>query len=94
MSAEQVEEQLLGHPDVRDAVVVGASDAYLGERTCAYIIPADPQVPPTLAGIRRHVRAAGLAEGKLPDVVKVIEAFPETGVGKVSRRRLRQLLAG
>ena len=94
VSAEQVEEQLLGHPDVRDAVVVGVSDAYLGERTCAYIIPADPQVPPTLAGIRRHVRAAGLAEWKLPDVVKVIEAFPETGVGKVSRRRLRQLLAG
>ncbi|MFW0785671.1 AMP-binding protein [Gordonia sp. CPCC 206044] len=94
VSAEQLEEELLAHPAVRDAIVVAVADPYLGERTCAYVIPADPQEPPTLAGIRQFVREAGLAEWKLPDMVKVIEAFPETGVGKVSRRKLRELLAG
>ncbi|AZG44372.1 (2,3-dihydroxybenzoyl)adenylate synthase [Gordonia insulae] len=94
VSAEQLEEQLLEHPGVRDAVVVAVADQYLGERTCAYVIPADPQEPPNLAGIRRFVREAGLAEWKLPDTVKVVDGFPETGVGKVSRKKLRALLAG
>ena len=70
------------------------ADEYLGERTCAYIIPTDPDAPPSLPAMRKYVREAGLAEWKLPDTVKVIEAFPETGVGKVSRKALRTLLAG
>ena len=93
VSAEQLEEQLLTHPGVRDAVVVALADAYLGERTCAYVIADDPSNPPDLAGIRQFVRDAGLAEWKLPDVVRVVEEFPQTGVGKVSRKKLRELLA-
>ncbi|MEE4023056.1 AMP-binding protein [Gordonia sp. PKS22-38] len=94
VSAEQLEEQLLTHPGVRDAIVVAVADAYLGERTCAYVIPENPDDPPNLAGIRRFVREGGLAEWKLPDTVKVVEQFPETGVGKVSRKKLRAILAG
>lgn len=92
VSAEQVEEHLLAHPAVRDAIVVAASDTYLGERTCAYVVPVDTDDPPTLAGLRAFVRNSGLAEWKLPDAIEVIEAFPETGVGKVSRKKLRELL--
>lgn len=94
VSAEQLEEQLLTHPAVRDAIVVAVADEYLGERTCAYLIPDDVDDPPDLAGIRRFVRENGLAEWKLPDAVKIVESFPETGVGKVSRKKLRELLAG
>ncbi|HMS76913.1 (2,3-dihydroxybenzoyl)adenylate synthase [Gordonia sp. (in: high G+C Gram-positive bacteria)] len=93
VSAEQLEEELLAHPAVRDAIVVAVADKFLGERTCAYVIAVDPEQPPTLPVLRKFVREAGLAEWKLPDVVKVIAEFPETGVGKVSRRRLRELLA-
>lgn len=92
VSAEQLEEHLLTHPDVRDAVVVAVEDAYLGERTCAYVIPADPAAPPTLPQIRAAMRESGLAEWKLPDALEVIEEFPETGVGKVSRKHLREIL--
>ncbi|NDK89391.1 AMP-binding protein [Gordonia desulfuricans] len=92
VSAEQVEEHILAHPAVRDVIVVASSDQYLGERTCAYVIPADLAEPPTLGVLRAFVRASGLAEWKLPDAIKVIEAFPETGVGKVSRKKLRELL--
>lgn len=56
------------------------------------MIPADLAEPPTLGVLRAFVRASGLAEWKLPDAIKVIEAFPETGVGKVSRKKLRELL--
>ncbi|WAC55386.1 (2,3-dihydroxybenzoyl)adenylate synthase [Gordonia sp. SL306] len=94
VSAEQLEEQLLAHPGVWDAIVVAVPDQYLGERTCAYVIATDPAEPPNLAVIRRFVRDAGLAEWKLPDTVTVVEEFPETGVGKVSRKKLRAILAG
>ncbi|MBD0021355.1 AMP-binding protein [Gordonia pseudamarae] len=93
VSAEELEEQLLAHPAVRDAIVVAVADKFLGERTCAYVIAALDDEPPTLPVLRKFVRESGLAEWKLPDVVKVIEQFPETGVGKVSRKRLRELLA-
>lgn len=94
VSAEQLEEQLLTHPAVRDAIVVAVADPYLGERTCAYLIADDVDNPPDLAGIRRFVRHNGLAEWKLPDSVRIVDAFPETGVGKVSRKKLREILAG
>ena len=79
---------------MRDAIVVAVADPYLGERTCAYLIADDADNPPNLAGIRRFVRENGLAEWKLPDIVKIIDEFPETGVGKVSRKKLREILAG
>lgn len=93
VSAEQLEEQLLAHPAVRDAIVVGIDDEYLGQRTCAYLIAADAEAPPTLPVLRRFVREAGLAEWKLPDLVRVVDDFPATGVGKVSRKELRELLS-
>lgn len=94
VSAEQVEEELLAHPGVRDAIVVGTADAYLGQRTCAYVIPADAQAPPKLPELRAFMRQAGLAEWKLPDTLQILDSFPETGVGKVSRKKLRESLAG
>ncbi|GAC58903.1 putative 2,3-dihydroxybenzoate-AMP ligase [Gordonia hirsuta DSM 44140 = NBRC 16056] len=92
VSAEQVEEHLLAHPQIRDAIVVAVPDSYLGERSCAYVIAHDPAATPTLPEIRGFLRGAGLAEWKLPDAVKAVADFPETGVGKVSRKRLRELL--
>nr|WP_221247002.1 AMP-binding protein [Gordonia humi] len=93
VSAEQLEEHLLEHSAVRDVIVVAIDDEYLGERTCAYVIAADGEPAPKLPTLRAFARGRGLAEWKLPDSVVVIDAFPETGVGKVSRRRLRETLA-
>ncbi|NLG54126.1 MAG: AMP-binding protein [Rhodococcus sp.] len=92
VSAEEVEEQLLAHPAVRDAVVVAIPDEYLGERTCAFVLVAEGVEPPRGAAIRKFVRERGLAAWKIPDAVTVLDAFPETGVGKTSRKELRKLL--
>lgn len=93
VSAEELEEHLLAHPAVRDAIVVAIPDEYLGERTCAFLLAADPSSPPKTAQIRAFVRERGLASWKIPDRVQVLEAFPETGVGKTSRKDLRRMLA-
>ncbi|MFI5910632.1 (2,3-dihydroxybenzoyl)adenylate synthase [Dactylosporangium sp. NPDC051541] len=93
IAAEEVENHLLTHPSVHDAAVVAVPDAYLGERGCAFVVPRPGAEPPTLPALRRHLRERGLAEYKIPDRLKVLDAFPVTGVGKVSRRELRAALA-
>jgi 2,3-dihydroxybenzoate-AMP ligase len=94
VSAEEVEEHLLAHPSIRDAVVVAIADEYLGERTCAFVLAADEDNPPRTGQIRAFVRDRGLAAWKIPDKVQVLDAFPETGVGKTSRKELRRALTG
>lgn len=93
VSAEELEAHLLEHPDVRDTVIVGTPDPVLGQRICAFVQPADPARRPTLTAVRKFVRERGVAAWKMPDAVVVVDQFPETGVGKTSRKELRQLLA-
>ncbi|MCP2261203.1 2,3-dihydroxybenzoate-AMP ligase [Streptoalloteichus tenebrarius] len=91
VAAEEVENHLLAHPGVRDVAVVGMPDEYLGERTCAFVIPGDPA--PRAVELTRFLRGRGLAAFKIPDRVEFVESFPETGVGKVSKKELRALIA-
>lgn len=92
VAAEEVENHLMAHPGVLDAAVVAVPDAYLGERTCAYVVPAAGAAP-TGAELRRFVRDRGIAAFKVPDLVEVVGEFPVTGVGKTSKRELRVALA-
>ncbi|XVU29846.1 (2,3-dihydroxybenzoyl)adenylate synthase [Actinoplanes sp. CA-054009] len=91
IAAEEVENHLLTHPAVHDVAVVAVPDAYLGERTCAFVVPR-PSSTITLPEIRSYLRERGLAAYKIPDRLNVVEAFPVTGVGKISRRELRAAL--
>ncbi|GAB3507042.1 (2,3-dihydroxybenzoyl)adenylate synthase [Amycolatopsis cihanbeyliensis] len=92
VAAEEVENHLMAHPAVLDAAVVGVPDAYLGERTCAYVVPrAGTEV--TGAELRRFVRERDVASFKVPDLIEVVARFPVTGVGKTSKRELRAALA-
>ncbi|RKN39004.1 (2,3-dihydroxybenzoyl)adenylate synthase [Streptomyces hoynatensis] len=90
VAAEEIENHLLAHPAVHDAEVVAQPDPYLGERICAYLIARQGAELPGRAAVRAWLRARGLAEYKLPDLVRAVTAFPTTGVGKVSKRHLRE----
>ncbi|ATE54236.1 (2,3-dihydroxybenzoyl)adenylate synthase [Actinosynnema pretiosum] len=93
VAAEEVEDHLMAHPLVLDAAVVAVPDAYLGERTCAYVVPVPGGAEPTGPQLRRFVRERGVAAFKVPDLVRVVPEFPVTGVGKTSKRELRAALA-
>lgn len=90
LSPEEVENLLLAHGDVHDAAVVGLPDETLGERICAFVIPRTGGLKPL--ALIRHLKARGLAAFKMPDQFVFIERFPETGVGKVSKKDLRERL--
>ncbi|MCY1079534.1 (2,3-dihydroxybenzoyl)adenylate synthase [Archangium lansingense] len=91
VAAEEVENHLLAHPAVHDAAVVAIPDPFLGERTCAFVIPRE--APPPAASLTAFLRERGLAAFKIPDRVEFVEAFPKTGVGKVSKKALRETLS-
>ncbi|TWS21171.1 AMP-binding protein [Tsukamurella asaccharolytica] len=93
IAAEEVENHLLAHPWVVDAAVVAVADEFLGERTCAVILSAPGGDRPTAPELKRFVRARGVAAYKVPDRIEFVDAFPTTGVGKISRRELRRSLA-
>lgn len=92
VSAEEIEDHLLAHPDVLDAAVVAVADAFLGERSCAFIVPRG--TPPKATALKAWLRTRGIAAFKVPDQIRFIDAFPETGVGKTSRKALRAHLRG
>lgn len=90
IATDELEGLALAHPDVLDAVAVGLPDDYLGEAICLVVRtePGRPR-PADLAG---HLARAGLASYKAPDRIEFLDTFPETHVGKNSRRELRRLL--
>jgi 2,3-dihydroxybenzoate-AMP ligase len=91
VSAEEIEDQLMAHPDVHDAAVVAIPDELLGERTCAYVITRG-ETPPTAVKLKAWMRGRGLAAFKVPDQIVFVREFPSTGVGKTSRKTLRAAL--
>ncbi|HWK42464.1 MAG TPA: AMP-binding protein [Croceibacterium sp.] len=90
ISAEEVEDHLLAHPQVFDAAVVSVPDRFLGERTCAFII-ADGEAPKP-ADIKAWMRNRDIAAFKIPDQIVFVADFATTAVGKISRKELRAAL--
>ncbi len=92
ISAEEVENMLLGHPDVRNVACVPMPDPILGERTCAYVIP-NPGVRPTLEQLTSYLIGLGLAKFKLPERLELVSDFPLSPFGKVSKKDLAEAVA-
>lgn len=90
ISAEEIEDHLLAHPNVFDATVVSVPDDFLGERSCAFIIAKGDK--PKSAVLKQWIRSRGLAEFKVPDQIVFVDRFFETAALKISRRELRAAL--
>ncbi|MGH9271602.1 MAG: AMP-binding protein, partial [Ilumatobacteraceae bacterium] len=94
ISAREVEELLLGSPNVRDVAVVAMPDERLGEKVCAYIVAAEGSQP-TLADVSAYLRDEHhVATQKIPERVELVDALPMTATGKVQKHLLRADVAG
>ena len=92
ISSVELEGELLAHPDVRDAAVVGVKSRKWDERPVAVVVPADPEAPPTLESVRSFLDGR-VAKWWLPDDVVVVDEIPKTSVGKLDKKVLRAQLA-
>lgn len=84
----EVEEFLMLHEKIRDAAVVGAPDAMLGEAVVAFVVPREPDVEADELKGWCKARIAGF---KVPVRFHLVDELPKTDTGKLSRRRLLEL---
>jgi fatty-acyl-CoA synthase len=83
----EIEGELLLHPAVRDAAVVGIPHPTWGEAGVAFVVPGGaPPSPEDLAGFLGE----RLAKYKIPREFVFVETLPRTPYGKVVKGELRE----
>jgi len=83
----EIETALGQHSGVHDTVVVARQAGSGDTRLVAYVVPADPEAPPSTADLRAYLRGL-LPEYMIPGTFMIIEAMPLSPNGKVDRRVL------
>jgi len=86
----EVEDVLFEHPDVKEVGVVGIPDDFSGEAVKAFVVLKDPSKKLTEQEIISFCLER-LAKFKAPVKVEFMQDLPKTLVGKVLRRKLREL---
>lgn len=91
ISPKEVEDILIGHPDIAEIAIVGLPDQRTGERACAVIVPK--QKPgPDIPSLRAFLDAHGVATFKVPEQVVIVDTLPRNDAGKVLKHQLRAML--
>jgi fatty-acyl-CoA synthase len=89
ISSVNLENLIMGHPQVLEAAVIGVPDPKWQERPVAYVVPK-PEFKDTLTKEEVLTYLEPLvARWWLPDDVLFIESVPKTSVGKFDKKVLR-----
>ena len=89
MSAVEIEELLLTHPDVREAGVIAVADALRGQVVKAFVVSAR-QGDDAFARELQDFTRTRLSRHEYPRHVAFVSALPRTPAGKVNRKALRE----
>lgn len=93
ISAEEVENHILAHPDVENCAYVAMPDRVLGEKGCAFVLAKAGRTLtlPDLQAFLKNER--NITVFKLPERLEMVDAFPMTNVGKIDKKELRRIIA-
>ncbi|HEX3788858.1 MAG TPA: acyl-CoA synthetase [Pseudonocardiaceae bacterium] len=83
IGAGEVENALLGHPEVREAAVVGLPDADLGQQVVAYVVAGQVGELDLIEFV-----ATQLSHHKRPRQVRFVDSLPRNEMGKVQKKLL------
>jgi len=86
----EVEDVLFEHPNVKEAGVIGIPDEFSGEAVKAFVVLRDPSKKTTEQDVIGFC-SQHLAKFKVPKKVEFLDELPKTLIGKVLRRKLREL---
>ncbi len=92
IAGPEVEEALLGHPDVVECAVIGAPDADRGMIVQAFVVLRGGAVADAAKAVElQDFAKQSIAPYKYPRLVEFVAELPKTISGKTQRYRLRQL---
>ena len=92
LSPGEIEDVLLQHPGVKEAVVLGLPDVEWGEIVAAVVVPNDAGAPPSDDELRAWVTKQ-LRSSRAPARIERRAELPYNDTGKVLRRVLRAELS-
>ena len=82
----EIEDVVATHPDVREVAAIGIPDDAQGERVKIFVVPRAPGL--AREAILQHCRKH-LTGYKIPRQIEFRDELPQTNVGKILRRALR-----
>ena len=91
ISSVEIENELMAHPKIREAAVIGVNHARWSERPLACVV-LQPGEEMTKDEVIAFI-APSLAKWQVPDDVVFIDEVPKTSVGKFSKKTLRDRFA-
>ena len=84
ISPREIDDVLLTHPAVAEAVCFGTPDRVYGEAVAAAVVLKDPATETELIA---HCRSS-LSDFKCPTVIHIVDAIPRGATGKIQRRNV------
>jgi fatty-acyl-CoA synthase len=91
ISSVEIENELMSHPKIKEAAVIGVASTRWSERPLACVVVKDGESM-TKDDVLAHI-APSLAKWQVPDDVVFIDEVPKTSVGKFSKKTLRDRFA-
>ena len=88
ISSVDLENAIMGHPEVAEAAVVAIAHPKWTERPLACVVPKPGAGNVNRESIRSYLKGK-VADWWLPDDVAVVEVIPKTSVGKFDKKVLR-----
>jgi acetyl-CoA synthetase len=88
MSAVEIENVLLRHPEVREAAVIGVADRVRGQVVKAFIVSPRPGDDGFVRELQEFTRNR-LSQHEYPRQIAFVAELPKTPAGKVNRKALR-----
>ena len=89
MSAIEIEDAVLKHPDVREVGAIGVPDKLRGQVVKAFVVTDRKGDAPFTREIQDLVRSR-LSQHEYPRRVAFVAELPKTPAGKVNRKALRE----
>ncbi len=90
ISPREIDDVLLAHPSIAEAVCFGTPHATWGEEVAAAVVLREPTAEADLLAYCRE----RLADYKRPKKIHIVESIPRTATGKIQRRNVAAAFAG
>ncbi len=92
ISAEEIENLILSHPSVKNVACIPVPDHTLGERMCACILLRQG-AKLSFDQLNTFLLGKEIAKYKLPERMEVLPELPLSAFGKVSKKKLVQMIS-